>query len=282
VTPALVAGGAARSAALLGTAASLGIPARAAAQPGVLSELVPGTLVNVGYVASETDAERIVAAQTIAHAGLTPVPHVSARRLPSRVALSAFLDALGRDGADSHLFVVGGDPLEPVGPFADAAAVLLSDELARADPRSVSLGGHPEGHPVIAEPTLWTALAHKARLIRESGRDGEIISQLTLDASAALTWVAEARDRGIDLPIRIGVPGPMAVGPLARYAEQVRAHRTVARLDGRDAAAIVTADDFLAELADGLDPRLHGEVGLHVFALSDPREVVRWMRGIAA
>ena len=266
----------------LAAGASLGIPARTAHVPGVLSPLPAATVVNVGYVASETDADRVDAARTIARAGLIPVPHVSARRLPSRAALAAYLEALGSDGTGTRLFVIGGDPSVPAGPFVDAADVLASDELAHADPRSVSIGGHPEGHPVIATTELWAALAHKARLIRQSGRDGEIISQLTLDAPAALAWIAEARERGLDLPIRIGVPGPMAAGPLLRYAEQVRALRTAAHLDRRDGTAIVTADDFLAEFRAGLDARIHGEVGLHVFALSDPRDVVRWMRGLAA
>src|SRR5690606_33061705 len=63
------------------------------------------------------DATAIIAATSRARElGLTPVPHVVARRLVSAAAARELLGELRRHGAESVL-LVGGDLREPAGPF---------------------------------------------------------------------------------------------------------------------------------------------------------------------
>ncbi len=82
--------------------------------------------------------------------GFEPVPHVSARRLPSRAAFEEFLSRLRADGTSGQVFAVGGDPAVPEGPYGEALALIRSGLLERYGVRQVGVCGYPEGHPVIS------------------------------------------------------------------------------------------------------------------------------------
>jgi methylenetetrahydrofolate reductase (NADPH) len=265
---------------------SLGIAARDAASLPIAARVLPaGTSVNVGFIDLERRSARVEAARVLVSAGLTPVPHLAARRLTSQRDLEEFLVLLERDAASSHVFVVGGDPSAPAGPYESALEIIRSGELEQHGVRSVSFGGYPEGHPAIDDGVLWAALEAKAALLAEQDRGGEIITQLTLDAEAALEWIARVRDRGIELPIRVGVAGPVSAGALLGLAHRFGARTAdgVAERYGLDEAAptaIATASRFVETLGSRLDPRRHGDVRLHVFTFAGLMTTSEWVAGL--
>lgn len=54
--------------------------------------------------------------------------------------------------------------------------------------------------------------------IDAAGLAATIITQLSFDAAQVLAWVEAARKHGIDLPVRVGVPGPAGVRRLLAFA----------------------------------------------------------------
>ena len=129
--------------------------------------LPPGTRVNVTFLGNEDLPMRVAAAAAVKSAGLVPVPHISARRLGSSAELEKFLGTLADAGAVENLFVVGGDPSEPMGPYEDSLAVIRSGLPAAYGARHISIAGYPEGHPDISDDILWTALLAKANALQE-------------------------------------------------------------------------------------------------------------------
>jgi methylenetetrahydrofolate reductase (NADPH) len=247
--------------------------------------LAPGTGINIGFIDGEDMAQRTAAARAIAEAGLVPVPHLSARRLPSEAILDEFLTILEADGACADVFVIGGDPDEPAGPYSQALHVLQSGLLERRGVRAVSIGGYPEGHPKISDDDLWQALERKAALLTREGRAGDIISQLTINPEATITWIEQVRARGIDMPIRVGVPGPVCAETFLDLANQYGS-ATNGRIAERlgladmDPEAIVTADAFVEALAERLDPAVHGKVRLHAFSFGALAATATWLDGL--
>lgn len=263
-------------------AISIGVTAgqaRALATAGVLE---PGTVVNIGFVDDESMEDRVSAAAMLVQAGFVAEPHVAARRLGSTGELDRYLEALRAVGAATRLFVIGGDPRMPRGPFTQAIDVLGSDLLAGYRPAAIGIGGYPDGHPEIPTAALDTALERKAVTLAELGVDGEVITQVALDAVGVLDWVERLRGRGIELPVRIGVPGPARAGALLGFAAQFGAAdgpSAVERYAGRTVTAdeVVSADRFLDTVRTRLDPRRHGAVAVHVFALGDAGATARWV-----
>ena len=241
-----------------------------------------GTRINVTFLGHEDLAVRTEAARAVKDYGFTPVPHISARRIGSEGELEQFLAALHAAGASESLFVVAGDPPEPLGPYPDALSLIRSGKLEQFEVKAVSVAGYPEGHPQIPGDTLRAALENKARALGDQGLGDSIITQFGFDAAAALSWVQQIRQQGIALPVRIGVAGPAGVRRLLSYASRfgVSTSAGIARKYGLSLTNLVgTAgpDRFIRELAGGYDRGRHGDVKLHFYTFGGLRATSEWI-----
>jgi methylenetetrahydrofolate reductase (NADPH) len=241
-----------------------------------------GTWINVTFLDNEDLPMRLAAAKAIRESGFVPVPHISARRLHSEAMLEEFLAALQADGTVENVFVVGGDPPRPHGPYEDSLTVMQSGLLQRYGVRHVSVSGYPEGHPAITDQVLWSALEDKAAVLGEQQIPGTVITQFGFDADPVLAWIERVRERGIDLPVRIGVPGPAGVRRLMSYAARfgVGTSASIARKYGFSLTSLMATagpDRFIRALAHGYDPRRHGEVKLHFYTFGGLRATSEWI-----
>jgi methylenetetrahydrofolate reductase (NADPH) len=214
------------------------------------------------------------------------VPHLSARRFRTRAELDGFLTELQQLGATDSVFVVGGDPPESEGPYQDALQVIRSGILSARGVSAVGVAGYPEGHPQIPTQLLWQALSEKALAVRELGFGAEIITQFGFDADAVVNWIGQARERGLDLPIRVGVPGPAGAKRLLAYARRfgVGSSTGIARKYGlplTNLLAVTGPDRFIGELASRLDPAEHGLVKLHFYTFGGLEATAHWVASTA-
>jgi methylenetetrahydrofolate reductase (NADPH) len=246
-------------------------------------ETIPaGTRINVTFLGNEDLRMRLSAAQAVKSFGFIPVPHISARRLPSQEALEEFLAVLKAEDASENVFAVGGDPAAPQGPYEDSLSVIQSGLLTRYGVRHISVSGYPEGHPAIADRVLWSALEAKVAALRKQRLPGSIITQFSFDADPVLAWIEEVRARDIDLPIRIGVPGPAGVKRLMSYAARfgVSTSAGIARKYGLSLTNLMgTAgpDRFIRALGRGYNPYRHGEVKLHFYPFGGLKATSEWI-----
>jgi methylenetetrahydrofolate reductase (NADPH) len=242
----------------------------------------PGTRINVTFLENEELRMRLDAAKAVKRLGCVPVPHISARRLRSREILEEYLSALQAEDACENVLVIAGDPAEPLGPFEDALAVIKSGLLQKYGVRNIGIGGYPEGHPAIPESLLWTALEGKAAALSNLGLPGTVITQFGFDVDPVLKWLEAVRERDIDLPVRVGVPGPAGVRRLLTYAARfgVGTSAGIAKKYGFSITNLMgTAgpDKFIRALAEGLDPERHGEVKLHFYTFGGLKATAEWI-----
>jgi len=241
-----------------------------------------GTRINVTFLENEDARLRLDAARAVKQAGCVPVPHIPARRLGSPQMLEEFLAALAAEGATDSVFVVAGDPAVPLGPYEDALAVIESGLLQRYGVRDVGVSGYPDGHPAISDAALWTALEGKVAALARLGLPASVITQFGFDVDPVLTWIEAVRDRGIEAPVRVGVPGPAGVRRLLTYAARfgVGTSAGIARKYGFSITNLMgTAgpDRFIRALADAYDPRRHGEVKLHFYTFGGLKPTADWI-----
>lgn len=251
------------------------------------SVIPPGTRINVTFLGNEDLELRVAAAKAVREHGFVPVPHISARRLRSQGELEEFLAALAEVGAAEHVFVVGGDPETPEGPYEDSLSVIRTGVLQEHGVREVGYSGYPEGHPDIDDDALWSALTGKTDALQEQGLGATIITQFGFDKDPVLTWLEEVRRRGIDAPVRIGVPGPAGIKRLLGYARRfgVSTSAGIVQKYGFSLTNLLgTAgpDRFLRDFAGGLDPAVHGQVQLHFYAFGGLRTTAEWARDFRA
>lgn len=241
-----------------------------------------GTRIHVTYLENEDLQTRVTAAAAVRRLGFVPVPHISARRIHSKEMLEAFLEALAQIGAIENVVVVGGDPPAPLGPYADALSLIESGVLQEYGVRHVSIAGHPDAHPDIATEALWLALEHKAAALSRLGIPGTVLTQIDFDADRVLAWVAQVRRRGVCLPVRVGVPGPVSVRLLLSFASRMglSTSTSIARKYGFSVTNLLGKagpDAFIRDLRAGLDPAKHGRVGLHFYTFGGFKTSAEWI-----
>jgi len=134
--------------------------------------------------------------------GYEVVPHVAPRFIEDRDELADIATRL-TDAGVTDIFVPGGDRDEPLGEFASAYEMLLALEELGVSFEEVGITGYPTGHDSIDDATLMDAMDRKTPYATY------LVTQLCFDAEAILSWIEGVRDRGIDLPVEVGIPGVM-------------------------------------------------------------------------
>lgn len=246
-------------------------------------EIPPGTRVNIPALANEEASVRVHAAEVIKELGFRPVPHISARRLTSRQELDSYLSALAGVGAVDDVVVIAGDPAKPAGPFPDALAVIASGALTANGVRSVDIAGYPEGHPKIDDEDLWRAMHAKIDGLQTQGLSYSLATQFVFDSAAVVRWIELLRERGIEAPVRVGVPGPAGVQRLLRYAKRfgVSSSANVVQKYGFSLTGLLgTAGPtrFVTDLSSAIEPSKHGEVLIHFYTFGGVRATAEWVR----
>lgn len=244
--------------------------------------LIPAdTPVAVTFLPGEEMDARVAATVAVRELGFEPMPHFSARRIRSEDHFDDYLEAVVAEAGVSRCFIVAGDPPAPEGPYADTSALIATGAFERAGIKAIGVGGHPEGHPNMSANQAWAVLESKLAEIDRRGMAGLVVTQFGFDPDAFLRWLKEARSRGIDTPIRIGIPGPAGIKRLLAYASRcgVGATTSVLRKYGISVTNLLgtagpdkLVDAFAAKLGDE-----HGKVRLHFYPFGGMVKTVEWI-----
>ena len=253
------------------------IAALSAAAPRIL----PASTISIPYLPREDNDARLAAARAVRRLGFEPMLHLSARRICSLVEFDSLVQRAVAEAGVERCFVIAGDPSTPMGPFSDSSSLIETGIFERAGMKVIGVGGHPEGHPVMSTAEQWEVLERKCHSIGERGMTPLIVTQFAFDADIVLTWLKALRERGIQHPVRVGVPGPASIAVLARYAALcgVSACASMWSKYGVSIGKLFgTAgpDLFVERLATGLT-EAHGKVSLHFFPFGGIAQSVKWI-----
>jgi len=254
-------------------------------QPEVLAGRLPrGTSVYVPFPPKGRWPEPIAACEQVLAAGMQPVPHLAARSVRSPNELDEWLCALVEAGVDS-LMLVAGDRATPAGPYRDTPALLDSGLLAEHGLRRFGVTSYPEGHPLVGSADLDEALRRKTEYARATDSELWIVTQFVFSPSPALAWLKRMRETGCMLPVRIGMPGPVALSALIGYAVRsgvvasaraLRRKPGIARLAGRWSPTPIAQ-----ALARHLAARENTPaVDMHLFTFGGLTDAAEWLSNL--
>ncbi|MEG3089088.1 methylenetetrahydrofolate reductase [Sphingomonas sp. PB4P5] len=249
------------------------------------ARIAPETPIAITFLPGESMNNRIAAAAEVRALGFEPMPHLSARRIGSHDELEQIVARTVAEAKVTRMFLVAGDTPTPAGPFADTLSLLQTGIFERHGIRAIGIAGHPEDHPAMDEAARWAALERKRDELTARGMATLIVTQFGFDAAPFLRWLTELRARGIDVPVRIGVPGPAGIKTLLRYAARcgVGASAAVMARYGLSIGQLLGSagpDRLVDALARGLT-RAHGPVRLHFYPFGGLDKTVGWINGYA-
>jgi len=212
--------------------------------------------------------------------GYEIIPHVAARYVRDRDHLDEVAGRL-REAGITDVFVPGGDRDEPAGDFESAYELLVALEDLGYDFDEVGITGYPEGHDFLDDETLAEAMAKKAP------HATYVVTQLCYDPEAVVSWIETVRDRGVDLPVQVGIPGVIKYQRLLGISKKVGVGDSIDFL--RKTSGII---DFLRQflgsrgnyepdaLIDGLAPYAsdpdYGISGVHIYTFNQVPDTESW------
>jgi methylenetetrahydrofolate reductase (NADPH) len=241
----------------------------------------PETPIAITFLPGEDAQARIEATIAVRELGFEPMPHFSARRIHSQLEFEHYLYAVVARAGVQRCFIVAGDPPEPQGPFFDSMALIATGVFEGAGVQAIGIGAHPEGHPFMSSEQCWAVLDQKTAEISGRGMAPLIVTQFAFDAEPVLGWLEELRARGIDAPVRIGVPGPAGIKRLLKFAAHcgVGASASVMKKYGVSLTNLLGSagpDRLVSAFASGL-VETHGKVRLHFYPFGGLKQTAQWI-----
>jgi methylenetetrahydrofolate reductase (NADPH) len=215
--------------------------------------------------------------------GYEVIPHIAARYIEGPEQLEEIARRLTEAGV-TDIFVPGGDKEEPVGEFESAHDLLVALDDIDYEFDEVGITGYPEGHDFISEETLAEEMEKKAPYATY------IVTQLCYDPETILEWIEAVRDRGVDLPIEIGIPGVMKYEKLLKISRKVGVGDSVKFLR-KTTGLVGFVKQFVGsrgryrpdDLIDGLGPYVGDDTynirGLHIYTFNQTPDLEGWRRG---
>jgi len=209
------------------------------------------------------------------------IPHIAARYVEDADHLEEIAGRLTEAGI-SAMFVPGGDREEPAGEFDSAYQLLVALEEIGYDDEFDEIGitGYPEGHAFLDEEELAAAMAQKAPYATY------ITTQICYDPDAILEWAGRVRDdRGVDLPIEVGLPGVMSYKRLIGISRKVGVGDSVRFLQ-KTTGIVGFVREFLGSrgtykpdaIVDGVGPHAdeYGVRAFHIYTFNQVPDTETW------
>jgi len=206
--------------------------------------------------------------------GYDVAPHLAARLFRDDDEVAALASRLKAEGVE-RVFVIGGDAATPAGKFPDALGLLQSLDRVGHSLRDVGIGGYPEGHGTIAVDIVESALRAKA------AHATRVVTQICFSAESTVGWARSLSAVGVDLPVHVGLPGPvnrqkliristsLGLGPSARFLSKQQGWWRFlvpgAYNPSRLVRGLASADEQSGRLA-----------GLHVFTFNELQRTEEW------
>lgn len=229
----------------------------------------PTGSVSVTCLPHHGPARTVQASVNLARLGYRTVPHLAARSITGEAELHSLLLQLQQAGV-SELFLVAGDRRTPAGPYSWSGQLLEAVNAYSPD-FSIGIAGYPEGHPQLSQEQLSSSLLSKAPLA------SSMVTQMCFSAEAISRYLRTIRRRGIQLPVWVGVPGPVSVRKLVSLGARLGVGRSLKLARGTGmAGALWRRDDFLSYDSGRLIREVHQDLagdplfaGFHVYTFND-------------
>jgi methylenetetrahydrofolate reductase (NADPH) len=184
-----------------------------------------------------------------------------------------------READVRRVFIIAGDAPQPAGQFEDALSLLKSLDAMGHHFEEVGIGGYPEGHASFPDAAIEQALEDKAPYATR------ILTQICFNARTTTEWAAGIKRRGVDLPIFVGMPGPVSRQKLVRVSAGLGLGQSARFLQKQQnmlwrffTPGGYRPDRLIRGLATALPKADTSIAGFHIFTFNDLAETEAWRR----
>jgi methylenetetrahydrofolate reductase (NADPH) len=239
--------------------------------------------VTITFLPGDNFRGNIETASALRRAGYNPVPHIAAREIASREVLDDFLARLSGEADVTRVLLIAGDVAAARGPFKSSRDVAATGLLQSHGVTSVSIAGHPEGHPFLDDAATFRLLQAWQDFAQETGIHVDIVTQFCFESAPILDWLDRLKTHGIALPVIIGLAGPATPATLTKFALRCgigNSMRALRNQIGRFGRLLVDTgpDEVMRGLETAPREATAAISGFHLFPFGGLRKAGNWLR----
>ena len=235
---------------------------------------IPGWVreIYITMIPGDEIREVLEATRKVREVGRIPVPHIAARGLESEEQFGHLLDSLEELRVDRLLFI-GGGVGDVQGPYDSVMDLFKTGLVEREAFREVGVAGHPEGNP--SDPDAEKNLLEKIYWANKRKLPMRIVTQWSFNAQVINAWILDLREKGVENPIHIGIPGPATLKSLLRYAQVcgVQASTEVLKKQGFNLGKLMFVNK-----PDRIVSEIEGHQQLHLFPFGGIEKTSEWLQ----
>ena len=220
--------------------------------------------------------ETLELSEKLIERGFKVTPHIASKCVSGEKHLEAIIKKLDELGIES-IFVPGGDRPEPMGDFNNALDLLKALKKLGHNLNKIGMAAHPEGHPDVSDEILMEALEEKKDLA------DFIVTQMCFDAEILNDWMNQIHNKGVELPVWVGLPGVIERGRLLKTSLRIGVGDSLRFLRKKSQVAtelmkssIYNPDDLVRDITEQIDINDSRLAGYHIYCFNQIETTEKW------
>ena len=178
--------------------------------------LDPKNNIYITYLPDASENDILETVEFVSKQNLIPIVHLPARSMRDLDHVKDFLKEVRKRTDSSKILVIGGGG-DQKGNVTSSLDILDSGLLAEFGFHHIGIAGHPEGSPDISQDTINEYLNKKFELAKTKNLDLELVTQFFFNAQPFIDWCEKLKAENINLPVRVGFPGPASFKTLLNF-----------------------------------------------------------------
>jgi methylenetetrahydrofolate reductase (NADPH) len=268
---------------------SIEVIPRSAAKIESFADILPkNTRVYIAHIETEDIAAMVATAKRLNDEGFTVMPHIPARIIKNQGMLNDWISMYQNEAGVDEALLLAGSSKKPAGDFDSSIQLIESGLFDKAGFKRLHIAGHPEGSmdidPSGGTKNVSEALSWKQEFSKRTDASMAIATQFCFDAEVVKKWTDDIKEKGIDIPIHIGIAGPAKLQTLLKFSIEcgIGASMKVLTKRAKDLTKLLLPykpTQILNELAEykSIDPKLNIEQ-VHFFPIGGIKQTVDWLK----
>ena len=170
----------------------------------------------ITYLPDASENDILETVEFVSNQKLIPITHLPARTMKDLDHVKDFLNEIRKRTDSSKILVIGGGG-DQKGNIKSSIDILESGLLNDFGFHHIGIAGHPEGSPDINQETIDQFLNKKFQLSKLKNLAFELVTQFFFNAEPFINWCEKLKAENIDLPVRVGFPGPASFKTLLNF-----------------------------------------------------------------
>ncbi|HIE49690.1 MAG TPA: methylenetetrahydrofolate reductase [Gammaproteobacteria bacterium] len=180
------------------------------------------TRIYIAHIEGVPIEEMIQTAKRLQSEGFSVMPHFPARIIKNKSTLEEWITKYQDEASIDQALLLAGGVTNPYGIFENSMQLVETELFNKYNFINLHFAGHPEGNKDIdfdgSTNNVDEALLWKQKFNERTDIEVALTTQFCFEADPVIKWADSMIEKGINIPIHIGVAGPAKLQTLIKFS----------------------------------------------------------------